>query len=207
MINLLPPDLKDNTRYARRNTRLRRWATGLFFGIVTIAAIVMAGQLYLQRSINQYSVQVEQGREQLKAQNLEQTQTQVQDLTESLRLVVQVLSREILFSKLITQIGSALPNGSVLSELSISKVKGGIDLRAAAVDHSTATQVQLNLQDPKNKIFEKADIINIQCAPATATATNTTTAQYPCTVQLRALFAPNNPFAFLTPDKNAGAKP
>lgn len=208
MINLLPPEIKESMLYARRNTRLRRWAFGLFLSIIVIGATVAAGHLYLQQSIRSYTAQVKQGEEQLKIQKLEETQAQVQDLTNSLKLVVQVLSREVLFSKLLTQIGSALPSGSVLTDLSINKVQGGLDLRAAATDYQTATQVQLNLQDPNNKIFEKADIVNIQCSTKTATTTGGTVAvQYPCTVQLRALFAQNNSFSFITKAQTGSTKP
>lgn len=204
MINLLPPQVKENMQYARKNTRMRRWAVGLFFCILAIGATVGAGYLYLQQTTRSYAAQVQKGNELLKAQKLEETQAEVQDLTDSLKLVVQVLSREILFSKLITQIGAALPNGSVLSELSINKVQGGIDLRAIATDYQTATQVQVNLQDPKNKIFEKADIISIQCSnqPTDPAAPRT---QYPCTIQLRALFAKDSAFTFISKNARAGS--
>lgn len=203
MINLLPPQVKTSMQFARKNTHMRRWAVGLLFCILATGATVGAGYLYLQQSARSYAAQVQKGNEQLKAQKLEETQAEVQDLTDSLKLVVQVLSREILFSKLITQIGAALPNGSVLSELSINKVQGGLDLRAATTDYQTATQVQVNLQDPKNKIFENADIINIQCnnQPAAPEAART---QYPCTIQLRALFAKDSEFTFISKSPPAG---
>lgn len=196
MINLLPPEVKENITYARRNTRLRKWCIALFISVLAIGGIVAAGQLYMQQSIRSYSAQVEQGRQQLEAQKLTETQNKVKDLTNSLKLVVQVLSREILFSKLLSQIGSALPSGSVLTGLSINTVQGGLDLRANAVDYQTATQVQINLQDPNNKIFDKADIVNVQCV--SESTPNTPQGNYPCSVQVRALFAKNNPFLFIT---------
>lgn len=195
MINLLPPDVKENISYARRNTRLRKWCIALFVSVLAVAGIVTAGQLYMQRSIRTYSAQVEQGNQQLEAQQLAETQNKVKDLTNSLKLVVQVLQREILFSKLLRQIGAALPNGSILTDLSINTVQGGLDLRASAVDYQTATQVQINLEDSNNKIFEKADIVNVQCASDPASAN--TPAEYPCTVQVRALFSKDNPFLFI----------
>ena len=197
MINLLPPEVKQSISYARRNTRLRLWIVALVLSIAGIAAVIIAGQLYLQQSIHTYSAQVEQGNSDLKVQKLEETQKQVQDITNSLKLVVQVLSREILFSKLITQIGSALPKGSVLTGLSINQVQGGIDLQGVTTDYQTATQVQVNLQDPSNKIFDKADIITIQCS--SDKTDDAYKAQYPCTLQLRALFAKSNPFSFISP--------
>ncbi len=194
MINLLPPDAKQSISYARRNTRLRSWCTALFMSILLIGGIVAAGQVYMQQSIKTYSNQVEQSTQQLETQDLTATQAKVKELTNSLKLVVQVLQREILFSKLLRQVGFALPNGSVLSGLSINAVQGGIDLQASAADYQTATQVQVNLQDPNNKIFEKADIVNVQCG----TSSNSTAPDYPCSVQIRALFAKDNPFSFIT---------
>jgi Tfp pilus assembly protein PilN len=196
MINLLPPDVKESITFARRNTRLRKWSISLLVSVLAIGGIVIAGHLYMQQSIRTLSAQVEQGNQQLEAQKLTETQNQVKELTNSLKLVVQVLSREILFSKLLSQVGSALPSGAVLTQLSINTIQGGLDLQASAVDYQTATQVQVNLQDPQNKIFEKADIVNVQCTndPSSAGAQS----GYPCTVQLRALFAKNNPFLFIT---------
>lgn len=197
MINMLPTDMKESILYARRNTYLRKWLVALCIALFGVAAITGAGYIYLQNSINNYAREVKLGNETLKTQKLDETQKNIQDLSNSLKLVTQVLQREILFSKLLSQIGSALPNGSVLTSLSINKTQGGIDLQAGATDYQTGTQVQLNLQDPKNKIFEKADIVSIQCETIKA-GTDPVKAQYPCTVQLRALFAKNNAFTFIT---------
>lgn len=202
MINLLPPDFKENMLYARRNTKLRRWITATMLGILGILIIAGFGQIYLQRSITAYSKQVATGQEELKAQKLDETQAKVQQLSGDLKLVIQVLSKEILFSKLLNQIGGALPPGSVLTNLSINKVQGGIDLQVATANNQTATQVQVNLQDPKNQIFEKADLVAIQCT-SNNTAGDPLKAQYPCTVQVRALFAKNNSFSFINGSSNA----
>lgn len=202
MINLLPTGEKQSIIYARRNTVLRRWIVALAFCIMMIAAIVGVGQLYMQQSIHSLNNEVANGKQQLEAQNLTKTQTQVKDISNSMKLVVQVLSRQILFSKLVSQIGASLPNGSVLTQLSINDTQGGIDLTVVAVDYQTATQVQINLQDPTNKIFEKADIVNVQCAPAGAASANQNTT-YPCTAQIRALFAQNNPFLLIAKGKSS----
>ena len=114
---------------------------------------------------------------------------------------MQVLSKEVLFSKLLTQVGSVMPGGSVLTALSINQLSGGLDLQAKATDYQTATQVQVNLQDPKSLLFEKVDIVNVQCQ-STVTA-DPLVAKYPCTVQMRALFSKTNPFLFISP---TGAK-
>jgi hypothetical protein len=180
---------------------LRHWCFALSLGIVGVVAVVFIGQLYMNKSIKSYSSQADAAQAELKVQKLDETQKRVSDISSSLQLVVQVLSREILFSKLITQIGAAIPSGAALSNLSISKLEGGIDLQFNAVDYQTATQVQVNLKDPNNKIFDKADIVNLSCNG------NAIDPKYPCQVTVRAQFSKNNnPFLFIN-KSSAVAKP
>lgn len=192
MINLLPNDIKESTVYARRNTRLMHWALALIAGTIGVALVVVFGLFYMNRSINNYSQQKQKTQTELNTQKLDETQKRVQEVSGSLKLVVQVLSREVLFSKLIKQIGAAIPANASLNDLKIAKTQGGIDLTAIASDYNTATQVQVNLADPTNKIFDKADILNITCASA-----NNLNPRYPCTVTIRAQFASSNPFLFI----------
>jgi len=202
MINLLPPDVKQNIAYARHNTKLLRWSVALLIGIAGVGIVVIFGLFYMHQSINAYATQRQRTQDELKVQKLDETQKQVEDLSSSLKLVVQVLSREVLFSQLLKQIGAAMPAKSSLTGLQISKTQGGIDLTAVAADYNTATQVQVNLQDPANKIFDKADITNITCA-----STSTADPRYPCTINIRAQFAKNNPFLFINTTPASGAKP
>ncbi len=199
MINLLPPETKKEIMYARRNTKLLRWSSAIMVVIVGIALIVGFGSLYLKKSTNSYTAQLADTQQQLKSQKLEETNKRVQEISNSLKLVTQVLSREVLFSKLIQQVGAAMPSNTVLTNLQINKLQGGLDLSAQAVDYKTATQIQINLQDPANKIFAKADILNIACS---ANGTGTLNSKYPCTVQIRALFNANNPFLFINGSKS-----
>ena len=199
MINLLPPKTKANYRYARRNEGLRGWVVALVLVLVGVGALVTYGLLDLQQHINQYQQQVVAAKTSLKDNKLTETEQQVKDFSGSLKLATQVLSSEVLFSKLITQIGAAMPSGAVLASLNINKTTGGIDLKANARDYGIASQVQLNLSNPANRIFAKADIIVISCsAPKTADVPN----PYPCTVSLRALFNSDNQFLFI----NQGTK-
>ncbi|MCA9333018.1 hypothetical protein KDA00_04045 [Candidatus Saccharibacteria bacterium] len=213
MINLLPPEVREDITYARKNTLLLRWVFILFIVIVAIFVVVFAGQIYIKQSQKSYESQISEVQNQLKVQKLEETKTKVESISGSIKLAVQVLSKQLLFSSILKQIGAAFPEGSVLTGLSINKLEGGIDLTAAATDYDTATQVQVNLQDPTNKIFEKADIISIQCNKADTQATNPNTGQssasqidilYPCKVSIRALFSSNNSFLFIN---NQGSNP
>jgi Tfp pilus assembly protein PilN len=191
MINLLPPAIKQDYRYGARNTVLLRWVAAFVFSLIGLGLIATYGLLTMQNSSNSYANQVAAAQAQLEKQNLKGTETQVKNISSDFHLVVQVLSKEVLFSKLLRQIATVIPANAVLTGLNINQTSGGIDLTAAATDYNTATQLQLNLQDPSNKIFSKADIISINCGGAISET------QYPCAVQIRALFASNNPYLFV----------
>lgn len=191
MINLLPTGTKESLMYARRNTVLLRWIISFLVALAAIGAIVLAGNIYIQYSIHNYSSDTEHGRAQLQEQKIEDTQKQLEDISSSTKLAIQVLSKEILFSKLLRQLGASVPSNTVLQEFQVDKVQGGLSLSAAATDINAATQLQVNLEDPKNKIFQKADIDSITCSAEESGM------KYPCTVQIRALFADDNPYTFI----------
>ena len=193
MINLLPHDYKQDITFARRNSVLRNWLIASILGVVGIVLIIAAGHLFIARSTVSWQKQVDQSKEQLNAQKLDETQKHITDISDSIKLTTQVLSREILFSKLLTQVGAAMPPGTSLQSLSISSTQGGIDLTAGATTYQAGTQVQINLSDPANKIFDKADITSIACLNDPKN-----TSPYPCTVTIRALFAKDNAFQYVT---------
>lgn len=197
MINLLPGDLKDNYRYGRRNIGLRNWVVALALAFLGLGGIATYGLLTLHQQSNNYTQLIATTQTNLEKQQFKATQDQVKTVTNNFKLVVKVLSNEVLFSSLIKQIAATIPANANLTTLNINKSQGAIDISAIAVDYITATQVQVNLADPANKIFSKADIVNVSCSSNTAA-----NSKYPCTVTLHALFAPNNPFLFIS-DKKA----
>lgn len=196
MINLLPTSAKTNINYARKNTRLRNWSIIFILSIIGIGFITGIGWLYMNKSINNYNAQISRDQQSLKDQKLDETQAQVQDISSSLQLVIKVLSKEVLFSKLLNQVAKAIPNYAVLTGLQIGKVEGAIDITAKTSDYNTATQLQVNLQDPNNKIFDKADIVSITCNNGGKDP------KYPCIVIIRALFSKSNPFQFINGSKS-----
>jgi Tfp pilus assembly protein PilN len=192
MINLLPPNIRQDTLYARRNVVLLRWVIACGIALIGIGLIVGAGFVYLDQTSKSHAKRAEAARASLQAQKVEETGKKIEEISNNTKLATQVLSKEILFSKLLRQLGAALPANTTLTGLQIDKVQGGLALTASAKDVVSATQIQLNLEDPNNKIFEKADIESITCASSSDNP-------YPCVVQIRALFGKNNPYLYITP--------
>ncbi|MDB5182140.1 MAG: hypothetical protein JWP13_903 [Candidatus Saccharibacteria bacterium] len=192
MINLLPPALKEQYVYGRRNTVLRHWAIALAFGLSGVIIVTYGGLFFMKQSIGSYESKVAASEKVLKEQNLEETRQHAKEITSSVKLAVDVLSREILFSQLLSQIAKVIPSNASLTDLNISKAQDSIEIKAISTDYTSATQLQVNLQDPANKIFSKADIQSISCSGSGASDP-----RYPCTVTIKALFNANNPFLFI----------
>jgi Tfp pilus assembly protein PilN len=199
MINLLPPDSKEAYRYARRNRTLLRWVILMTASLCVAVLLVAGGYLYLRQQTTNTEHQIATAQTQLDSQNLGTIQKQVSSISGNLKLALQVLSKEILFSQLLKQLASVTPNNVILTNLAITQAQGGVDITAQTANYDAATQLQVNLADPKNQIFTKADIVSINC---TSSGGSPLASQYPCTATLRALFATNNPFLFI----NSGSK-
>lgn len=201
MINLLPQDAKTNYRFARRNVGMRRWVAAFVLALVGLGVIATYGLLTLHQQTMHYNQQIAASQALLTKENFTGTQAQVKTMSNNFKLVVKVLSNEVLFSDLIKQIAATIPANANLTNLNINKAQGALDISAIATDYKTATQVQVNLADPANKIFSKADLVSVSCS-----TNNTPPNPYPCTVTVHALFAANNPFLFLN-DKAAKVNP
>jgi hypothetical protein len=190
MINLLPDDYKIRLRYGRLNIRLIKWIAISFVLLGVLLLIFGFSWLYLNRQINNLNKSIVITENQLKAQNLEEVRKQAEEISQNIKIINQVISREIRFSSLIQEIGRVMPPGTVLSKLALSeKVDGGLDLDARTVNADAAAQIAVNLSDPKNNIFNKVDIVKVICS--------TEPVAYPCVATLRALFDKKTPERFL----------
>lgn len=198
MINLLPPEVKQSYRFATYNVSLVRWVVASALCFFIIGLIGGYGLLAVQQSIDNTNDEISSIERNLEQAKLAETNKKIVEISSSFKLVEKVLSQEILFSQLLKQMATALPNGTYLSGLNIAQVSGGsgLDVTVDAVSYEAATQVQLNLADPKNQIFAKADIQNITCDSSNAANT-----KYPCKISLRAQFASNNQFLFINQGK------
>ena len=202
MINLLPPEYKRTLFYSKRNRTMSRWVIALLLALIFSLLIVGVGWLYLDQSVKREAKDVEQTEAALKEQNIDETTAKVDEISNNTKLVLNVLSREILFSKLIKQLGAVLPTGTALESINLEGLEGGLTIQAFATNFNTASQIQVNLSDPQNKIFKQADIETITC-PKTAPQESDSGGQsiYPCTVRLKALFSDDTEYRYIGSEK------
>lgn len=193
MINLIPPAHRQAIFYGRLNTRLVSWAIGIALALLGLVIIIAASLFYLKQDSSQIRTSIDESKSSLATQNEKETLDRVKEINDNLKLTIDVLSNEVLFSELLQQIGLVMPPGTVLEDLSLTnEVFGlGITLQVGARDYETGTRVHVNLNDSSNGIFEKADLVGISCDSGDRSAA------YPCIVEMRALFLKDNPFLLI----------
>lgn len=196
MINLLPTDYANSIRFGRQNTVLRAWLLGMLSAITGLIVIIAGGWLYIDRQSHSLQKNIDATNLQLKTQNLAQVQSDAKEISGDIKVINKVLSKEVRFSDLIQAIGNDMPPRTVLGSLSLTNVSGTLDLTAGAKDYASAAQIAANLSDPKNGLFSKVDIININCK-------STTSPNYICNITLKALFSSAAKTRFLSVPKGS----
>lgn len=192
MINLLPPASQKTINYARRNSLLLKACLVTVAITIGIVLVVGLGHFYLASTTSKFEKDISELQASLKEQGIDEVKQDIQDLSGNVKLALQVLSREILFSKMLRQVGAVMPSGSTLAGLEISDDQKGIDITANVENYQVGTQIQVNLADPDNKIFDKVDLVSVECTGAIDTRGG-----YPCQAKLRALLGDNSSYLFI----------
>jgi Tfp pilus assembly protein PilN len=191
MINLLPPQHSAQIKYGRRNSSLRLWLIFTAVAIAVLIIIMAVGVVYINGQSKNLNHQIVDSQAQLKAQNLNQVQKDAKEISGDIKVINLVLNQELSFSALLQSIGGLMPARTVLTSLSLSSnVKSSVNLDAATVDPPAAAQIAVNISDPKQDLFSKVDIINVNCDQKKLSV-------YKCTATLQALFSKNAQKRFL----------
>jgi len=196
MINLLPPLHADTIRYGRRNMKLRRWIFAAVLANIGLILILASGWIYLNQQTMNLKHEVDINNQQLQSQNVDGVRKDAEEITGDIKVINQILSREIRFSDLISDIGTVMPKGTVLSSLTLTKANGTIDLSTKAINYKSAAQIAVNLNDPNNQLFDKVDIVNVNCG-----GLNEIGGQYHCSATFKALFSKEAQTKYLNAQK------
>lgn len=190
MINLIPTAQKKAISYGRRNTTLVKWIIGAVIAFVGLVAITSGALFYLGQDINNYKKDIATLEDNLKEQKQEEVLADVSELNANFSLVVNVLSREVLFSKLLKHIGAIMPKGVILQDLSLSSDSSALTLNLSATDYQKAAQALVNLKAESNLLFREADANSVDCG-------SSNNPNYPCTASMQVLLTTENPFLLL----------
>ncbi len=190
MINLLPPSVKQDITYARYNLVLLRWIIAVAVVMVAVVGILAFGQFYISKNTKNVEAQSRVTQERIEKQNLAATQKELDTISTNLKTVLQISAKQLLFSKLLTKIGTILPSGTVLKDITLSTTDSALDLNVVARNKDAATQAFVNISDTKNGLFTRADLVSVTCSEDPRQAN-------PCRTQIRVIIKADSSFYFL----------
>jgi hypothetical protein len=196
MINLLPPDSKEDALYGRRNYKLAFIAGGIVTIMLALGALTIFGQFYLSQSKAQYNKSGLVVEQRIKDQKLEESQKGLEVLAANFKIASQLLGKQILFSKLFPKLAEIIPNGAYVRQISIDDKSTYLQFEIAAPTRSLANQGYINVSDSSNGLFEKADLLDISCNDASAKNSSSDNG-LPCKATVKALFKSNSQFLLL----------
>lgn len=159
MINLLPPEIKENIRFGRLNVRAVRYlmltaATG-----VGLVAILLFGLLLASRE--ESLLKNLAGDKQASLSQYDAQLTEARQLAERIDTIAALLSRETAFSKLLPAIGSVVPTGTAISGLELDATDGNnLTINGESTQQNGPSIFRENLAKTTN-LFSRADIVSI----------------------------------------------
>jgi Tfp pilus assembly protein PilN len=158
MINLIPHNLKSERLYGRRNRILIGYIVALITAAVLVALTMLISIRFVGSEETSLKKTIDDNQIQITA-----LESQIKDLSSvSSRLSTadKLYENNIEFSKLIPDIGSLLPQGTILNSLSLT---GGntdpLSLDVDLLNADLAAVLQRNLVN--SELFEAADINSI----------------------------------------------
>ena len=155
MINLLPPQVKEERAYGRKNIALIGYSGALLATALTTAVIMLLSLQFIGSEEPDLRKNLEA--DQATVVLLETEIKSIENVATRLETAKKISDRSVKLSELIPQIAAVLPDGTILNALSLS---GGstdpLQLDVDLTDASLASVLVRNLVE--SDLFESADI-------------------------------------------------
>ena len=159
MINLLPPKRVFGIKVARNNTILRRYLELTLMAMLFLCATVLIAHYFIhQQNVNtRTAIELEE----VKLKELEPINKKAEDLSKTVNIIDNLISRNIKFSELLVKLGAVMPDGSVLTGLqfSVDSLDSPLVVSAQINDEQKAAILRNNLAG--SDLFERVEIKNI----------------------------------------------
>ena len=183
MINLLPPKIKEERAYGRKNVSLFGYSTALLATALSTAVIMLLSLQFIGSEEPTLRVSLES--DQARVTTLEAEIKSIENIATRLETAKKVSERSVKLSELIPKIGAVLPDGAILNALSLT---GGVtDSLQLDVDLKEANLAAVLIRNlVESDLFEAADISSL--SPRGATTGESSSDSYQFTASLTANF-------------------
>jgi Tfp pilus assembly protein PilN len=118
MINLLPPEQKEQVRYGIINVRLRRYALLLIFVVLALTGIYIGIQKFASKQISGIENLLLDKKDDIS--KFKDVEKQAEKLQNDITIVSNLLSQQTAFSQILSDIASVLPTNSYITSIGLS---------------------------------------------------------------------------------------
>jgi len=154
MINLLPPEIKTNISFARRNVTLAQLVVLTSLTLVAALGIVGFGVFIMNADQSALEKSIETKTQSL--QSYIETEKKAQVLASDIDTAGKILAREVRFSEVLKLIGSILPDGASLRNLQLTNDDLPVKLTTFINDKALAPTLRNNIEE--SDLFDAADL-------------------------------------------------
>lgn len=130
MINLLPPEHKQDIQAARTNTLLIKYNLLLLGVLAFLMLAIGVVYVYLSNTKAGSEITIKENKE--KVAGFASTEQEAQIFRQNLSTAKQILDREVNYTNVILKISRILPSGTVLTNLSLDASQFGKETTLAA---------------------------------------------------------------------------
>lgn len=118
MINLLPDDDKNAIKAARHNVLLLRYTGITFLALASLLGVMYSSHAILTGTKTSAESTIESST--IEADVYNETKEKVDELTNQLSDVKGIVQREVHFSRVLTNIASLMPSGTVIKDIKLN---------------------------------------------------------------------------------------
>jgi cell division protein FtsB len=160
MINLMPDTAKKEIRSARANVLLTRYIIVVILAFAFLS-LLLAGSFVVLTQTKTSAEQLISGNDE-KAAVYSETKAQVDALSSSLSETKRILDEEILYSRVLMNIGQQMPEGTILSGITLSSDSfKGTPVTLKAYAKTTEAAVLLREKFQSTSIFSNVNFESV----------------------------------------------
>lgn len=182
MINLLPPDSARQLRAARHNSILIRYAIGAAIILCLIVLVYVTAYILFKTTESSNAAASEENQAKISAYS--ETAAAAKKYQSNLQRAKNIFDNEISYPTALARISAGLPEGTVLSSLTLSPetVNQPITLTIEAKTQEAALDVKDKFE--RNNIATDISISSLSRQTTNATTEGAQTSEYPYTINL-----------------------
>jgi Tfp pilus assembly protein PilN len=158
VINLLPPSIKEEIHYSRRNATLMHYLSIAVLTSLVLAGALLGARYYLDQKIHDAEATVKQ--RELTIRRHKKLETDAKSLNARLASIQTIQKSQAKFSLLLSDLAQFMPKGTAISSVSLTgDDKKPVRLTVDSLDYKTALGFRDSIT--RSKRISAADIEDI----------------------------------------------